>query len=101
MEVDDEADTLPLSRDNDEDVPTEVDEFKDIPPSAIAAIKEAGYEPIKVLGGGQFGKVLKVKLPDGKEQAMKVILASQQAQTREVRNYKLVQQARAQSENIA
>jgi hypothetical protein len=99
MEVDDDADTLPL--DNNEDIPTEIDEFKDIPPKAISAIKAAGYEPIKVLGGGQFGKVLKVKLPDGKEQAMKVVIASQQAQTREVRNYKLVQQARTQSENIA
>ena len=92
---DDEAETV------DVDAPTEIDEFKDIPPKAIKAIEDAGYEPIELLGGGQFGKVIKVKLPNGEEQAMKIVLASQQAQNREVRNYELVQQARKQSENIA
>ena len=83
------------------DATTITDEFKQVPRKAIKAIEEAGFEPLKVLGGGQFGKVLKVKLPNGKEQAIKIVIASQQAQTREVRNYELVQQARTQSENIA
>ena len=100
-------DTAPLNQDDEETVPMDADEasdvgkFKEIPPAALRAIKEAGYEPLDILGGGQFGKVLKVKLPNGKEQAIKVIMASPQAQTREVRNYKLVQKAREQSTNIA
>tara|TARA_R100000388_G_C7240134_1_gene160682 strand:+ start:280 stop:1791 length:1512 start_codon:yes stop_codon:yes gene_type:complete len=106
MENDDEKTvTLDMSPD-EEQVPTVIDPLRNAiqstPLKAIKAVKEAGYEIIGYLGGGQFGKVFKVKNPAmNREEAMKIVMGSPRSISREVRNYSLVQQARSQSDLIA
>lgn len=106
MENDDEkTTTLELSPDQ-EQIPTVIDPLRnaiqETPLKAIKAVKDAGYEIIGYLGGGQFGKVFKVKNPaTNREEAMKIVMGTPRSISREVRNYSLVQQARSQSDLIA
>lgn len=76
--------------------------LQDTPAKAMKAVKDAGYEVVGFLGGGQFGKVFKVKNPaSNTEQAMKVVMGTPNSINREVRNYDLVQKARTKSALIA
>ena len=102
--LEESEDTVERSPDQAQ-IPTVIDPLGNAlqrtPRSALKAIKDAGYKIIGYLGGGQFGKVFKVELPDGKEQALKMVMGTPLAVNREVRNYELVQQAREKSETIA
>jgi len=72
------------------------------PREALKAIRDAGYSIIGFLGGGQFGKVFKVENPrDSKQYALKVVMSTPYAVSRELRNYEEVQKARQQSEVLA
>lgn len=72
------------------------------PRKALKAIKDAGYSITGFLGGGQFGKVFKVQNPiDKKQYALKVVMSTPYAISRELRNYREVQKAREQSEILS
>jgi len=96
-------DTVDMSP-NQADIPTEIsplgDAMQRTPRSALKAIRDAGYKIVGYLGGGQFGKVFKVELPNGNTQALKMVMGTPLAVNREVRNYELVQQARNKSQVI-
>jgi len=75
---------------------------KQTPKKALKAIRDAGFKLIGFLGGGQFGKVFKVESSrDNKNYALKVVMSTPYAVSREVRNYEEVQKARKQSEILA
>jgi len=72
------------------------------PAKALKAVRDAGYELVSPLGGGQFGKVFKVKSKsDQKEYALKIVMSTPYANQREVRNYQTIQTARQQSPLLA
>jgi len=100
MESDDDEATMSVM------APTEISKFgsnlQDLSPTARKAVQDAGYKFIDYLGGGQFGKVFKVKNPAlNREEAMKIVTGTPNSTNREVRNYELVQQARKKSKLIA
>lgn len=97
--------TLELSPDQAQ-IPTVIDPLRNAmqntPFKALKAVKDAGYEIVGYLGGGQFGKVFKVENPArNREEALKIVMGTPRSISREVRNYSLVQQARTQSDLIA
>lgn len=86
--------------------PTELSDFgsnlQQTSPTARKAVKDAGYRFVDYLGGGQFGKVFKVKNPAlNREEAMKIVTGTPNSTNREVRNYQLIQDARTKSETLA
>jgi len=105
FENEDRTNTLELSPDQN-NINTAIDPLgnarQNTPFKALKAVKDAGYEIIGYLGGGQFGKVFKVKNPaHNREEALKIVMGTPRSVSREVRNYSLVQQARSQSDLIA
>ena len=104
MESDDETETVDV--DAQANKPTELSNFgsnlQDLSPTARKAVTDAGYKFVDYLGGGQFGKVFKVKNPaTNREEAMKIVMGTPNSVNREVRNYDLVQKARTKSPTIA
>ncbi len=104
MESDDETATVDV--DAQANKPTELSNFgsnlQDLSPTARKAVTDAGYKFVDYLGGGQFGKVFKVKNPAmNREEAMKIVTGTPNSTNREVRNYDLIQKARKKSEVIA
>ena len=104
MEADDETATMDM--DPGANKPTELSNFgsnlQDLSPTARKAVTDAGYKFVDYLGGGQFGKVFKVKNPaTNREEAMKIVMGTPNSVNREVRNYDLVQKARKKSATIA
>jgi serine/threonine protein kinase len=104
MEADDETATMDM--DPRVNKPTELSNFgsnlQDLSPTARKAVTDAGYKFVDYLGGGQFGKVFKVKNPaTNRDEAMKIVMGTPNSVNREVRNYDLVQRARKKSPIIA
>ena len=101
MEADDETATMDF--DVQANRPTVLSRFgsnlQEVSPTARKAVQDAGYKFVDYLGGGQFGKVFKVKNPaTNREEAMKIVTGTPNSVNREVRNYDLVQQARLKSD---
>jgi hypothetical protein len=101
--TDPDAGTLPMSSQQQNQQPSWAAGYKDkLGQKTDGQIvkekaEELGYEVVKPLGQGFFGKVYLVT-KDGKEYAFKMV--KKQA-TREVNNYKTVSEARKESEIIA
>ena len=97
MEADDSTQTVSMDDEKTKISPLG-SELQDLPKKAMMAVQKAGFKFVGYLGGGQFGKVFKVEnTQTGMEQAMKIVMGTQNSVDREVRNYELVQKARETS----